>query len=733
MIRWLFVLMWFMPPMVQAQFTYLLDERTPVFDADGNTLSLAWAGGLNATNVNTMDLNADGKDDLVLYDRTAGKVITFINDDNQYVAASQYENFFPADISNWLLLRDYNCDGRKDIFTGDILGIKVFTNVTAAGGPPEWKQYLFSTGFPGSKSPVLLTQGSSSKVNLQLQYDDLPSISDVDGDGELDIFNIQYAGHSVEFHQNLSFENGLPCDSLEFKRITRTWGNVTECDCGEFAFNGEGCPPAGGRTKHAGGKSLLILDLNADGAQDLLLAEAGCTQIYALPNLGTTFEPVIESASSFPQPQPVSMVVFPSPYFEDVDFDGTKDLIVTPDIFTKEYLNTNLQHSTWLYKNTGTNAQPSFSFVKRDFLQEDMIDVGDNAVPAFTDIDGDGDEDLVISSHSSEKYTSALHFFRNDGSASDPSFKLVTDDFLGFSSSTFYNVKIQFTDINSDQMTDLVFTATSFNDNLTSLFYFTNKSRTRLDLSEASLQRLDFNLTSSENIYVTDVNQDDLPDILVGRSEGNLEYWKNTGIKGSPLFQLEEENFLGFTAFPLRQNLSCAVADLDGDGNADLAIGDQAGRLGVISDFRNAVADQSQVEQAIIFNPLQQGYGDRNLGGRIWPTPVNLFNANKPALVVGNALGGIHVLRHDEGMSLPEEPQVNIFPNPVEKNNVLKIQADRQGTIQVFSMLGQQLTAPFSLKANEVFKYHLPTLAAGIYLIRFTTTKGWAAQRLVIR
>lgn len=733
MSRLAWVFLWFAPLVTRAQFTYSLDTSIPVQDSDGRALPMPWAGGLNAANVNTMDLNGDGKDDLVLFDRMAGKIITFLRADDRYIAAPEYEALFPSEISNWLLLRDYNCDGRKDIFTGDVLGIKVYTNTARAGAPPEWTQYFFSTGQGGSKSSVLQTQGFTTKVNLQLLNDDLPSISDVDGDGDLDILNIQYGGHTVEFHQNMSMESGLPCDSLEYKRITRAWGNFTECECGQFAFNGQSCPPnAGGRTKHAGGKSLLVLDLDGDGAQDLIFSEAACTQMYALRNQGTTFNPIFTSSSSFPQPEPVNMVIFPAAYYEDIDFDGKKDVIISPNIFSKEYLNTFLDRSTWLYRNSGTNSQPSFRFVENNLLQGDMIDVGNGSIPAFMDTDGDGDFDLLVSSHSSDEYSSAIYLYENIGSDSAPSFKLVSDDFLGFSRSNFYNVKIQFADVNSDHTRDLVFTATSFDDGATRLYYFANKSTTKMDFSGVSVQRLEFILTNSENVYLTEISGDGIPDMLVGRSEGNLEYWKNIGIKAVPLFQLVDENFLGFSSSPLRQNLACAVADLDGDGTSDLLVGDQAGNLGVIANFRSATAETA-VQYDIVFNPLLESYTHKNLGGSLWPTVVNLFNTDRPAVVVGNALGGVHILRHDADRSLSDNPVINVYPNPVTKPDVLTVTADRRGTMQIISLLGQQLSTPVILQANEAYVYRLSHLAAGLYLLKFTANKKSAVQRFVIR
>ena len=98
MSRLAWVFLWFAPLVTRAQFTYSLDTSIPVQDSDGRALPMPWAGGLNAANVNTMDLNGDGKDDLVLFDRMAGKIITFLRADDRYIAAPEYEALFPPEI-----------------------------------------------------------------------------------------------------------------------------------------------------------------------------------------------------------------------------------------------------------------------------------------------------------------------------------------------------------------------------------------------------------------------------------------------------------------------------------------------------------------------------------------------------------------------------------------------------------------------------------------------------------
>lgn len=727
-----------LPVSLQAQFTYEMVADVPVKTSDGTSVPMPWVGGLNAAQYNTMDLDHDGKDDLVLFDRMADRVITFLNRSNAYVAAPEYESFFPEEITNWLLLRDFNCDGRKDIFTGDILGIKVFTNTTDPGQAPSFEQFLFYSGPGGTKSQVLLSKGFSGLINVQLQFDDLPSLLDADADGDLDLFDVRFVGDgTVEYHKNFSQERYGRCDSLVFERQTQKWGGVTECSCGSFAFNGEACPPiTGGRPDHAGGKSLLVMDVNGDATLDMLFSEATCNNLYLLPNTGTLDAPVITTSSAFPQLHPVSFLVYPAAFYEDVDFDGRKDIVSIPNIFAKLYLNSDLSRSNWFYKNTGTTAAPVFTFSQDNFLQDRMIDVGDNSVPAFFDYDADGDYDLFVSQNTSDagNVFATVKLYKNTGTTSEPEFTLSNDDMFGFSALSVYNLKIQFADFDGDKKTDLVFTATTLQGS-TALYYVTNKANTGIDFGGQQVLTTGVGIFQSENITVVDVNQDGFGDLLVGKSNGSLEYWKNNGQLNS--FTLVTNAFLGLNSTVLRQNLSTSVADLDGDGKSDLLIGDQNGHLGIVSDFRQVFQSGSDanIVSDITYNGMlaePDKYENRNFGGRIWTAPVNLYNTTKPAVVIGNALGGLSILRHDGGESLPENPVITVHPNPVLRNSAIIVKSDRSVEMQIFSSLGHRLSDRIRVPAGEEFTYRLGSMASGLYIIRFTENNKSFVSRLVV-
>jgi hypothetical protein len=239
-------------------------------------------------------------------------------------------------------------------------------------------------------------------------------------------------------------------------------------------------------------------------------------------------------------------------------------------------------------------------------------------------------------------------------------------------------------------------------------------------------------VSRNENLFLTDIDSDGQIDILAGRSDGSLEYWRNSG---SLVFNLEVDDYLGLQSSVLRLNIACTTADLDADGNADLLFGDHNGMITIIPDYRHATVNSWPIDQ-IVFNPLlgNQTYPfvAQNLGGRIWPTVVNLFNATRPAIITGNVMGGVSVLKHDEGESLPEIPSISIFPNPADKNETLNLLIDRPAYFEIVSLLGQRLSDPIRIQGFEKYQYVISKLSPGMYILKFTVAKKSYSRRLVI-
>ncbi|MBX2915247.1 MAG: T9SS type A sorting domain-containing protein [Cyclobacteriaceae bacterium] len=707
-----------------GQFTYTIDQSIPV-EVNGNVLSMPWAGGINSAQINTIDLNGDTKADLVIFDRTSNKILTYLNAGNRYEYAPEYESLFPAEVTQWLLLRDFNCDGKNDLFTSDPFGMVAFVNTTKPGQLLSWRPYD-----PGR--PVL-TKGFTFNVNLQLNASDIPVIDDIDGDGDLDILNVRFVGiGTIEYHKNLSMERTGTCDSLQLERVTQTFGNLEECDCNFFAFGGAPCNSIpNGRIQHAGGKAMLTIDVDGDGDRDLFFSEEECTELSFLQNIGTAETANMNSATLFPSVNPINFMLFPAGYYEDVDFDGKRDLLASPNVYARTFTNSiNFGNSLWYYKNTGTEQTPQFTFQKNNFLQDEMIDVGDYAVPAFIDADGDGDQDMFVSNYAGPGFASTIQFYENTGSAREAYFKLRNQNFAGFSNSAFFNVKLQFADMNADATLDFVFTATNFQTGITGLFFIPNQSASELNLNGQSVQSVNFSFGQQENILVVDVDQDGKNDILIGKATGAVQYWRNTG-STIPTFTQVNGNFLGLAASTDRQNPALAAADLNADGRSDLIMGNQRGELTIFKDFRAQNSNLAGVSE-IIYNPITETHESKNLGGRIWPATVNLFNSDKPAIVCGTITGGLILLKNQEGSTLSEEPVVDLFPNPVRNNETFNIIADRDMIVQFYNLIGQRISNSYFIPANQEYPIHVSGLLPGIYIARFSYQGKTTGRRFVI-
>jgi hypothetical protein len=99
-----------------------------------------------------------------------------------------------------------------------------------------------------------------------------------------------------------------------------------------------------------------------------------------------------------------------APTFVDIDDDNDYDLFIGDLIGT-----------IWHYRNDGTTATPSWTYVTDNYSS---IDVGDQSIPVFEDIDNDGDPDLFIG-----EAMGYIHYYQNNGTPSSPSFTLVSGQY----------------------------------------------------------------------------------------------------------------------------------------------------------------------------------------------------------------------------------------------------------------------------------------------------------------
>jgi hypothetical protein len=241
-----------------------------------------------------------------------------------------------------------------------------------------------------------------------------------------------------------------------------------------------------------------------------------------------------------------------------------------------------------------------------------------------------------------------------------------------------------------------------------------------------------FRIEQSENTLLVDINQDGLNDLLVGRSNGAVEFWKNQGPTGEFNYTLEDNRYHGLSVSLERQSPALAFGDLDADGRAELIVGNQKGFLSIYGDART---QNQTLEPAknLIYNSLTESYSSINLGGRIWPVIGNLFNTDKPSIIVGNILGGIHILKNDGGRDLPENPVIDLFPNPVVKEGEFKIKTDRNALVQFYTLLGQKISEAYFIPANQEYPITISGLSSGIYIARFSANGKTVGKKFIVQ
>jgi len=707
------------------EYQFYFDSTHHVQQGD-NILENAWAGGLNSPQISSIDLNLDGTSDIFLYDRTNQKTYTFIASPTlkKYIYQPEYESFFPdLNGAGWVLLHDFNHDNKKDIFVGYNFGVQVYKN-TSSSALTFTKQY-----------ELLETEsvGIPFKYNLSIFSTDIPAFQDIDSDGDLDALFLDFHNGQVELHLNRSKERYGNLDFLEFERINYCWGDflIQEINCDDIVFN-IACPFNNlkwhdGRQKvNHTGASVLLLDLNGDGLQDLLVSGVSCNKTYVMINQGTNKGAVFRSfTTQYPNSFPINLGIFTALYAEDVTFDGKKDLIATSNLYENENNLGNFSESVWLYSNVGSNSTPEWSFLQKNFLQNEMLDVGQGSSPSFVDIDGDSDLDLFIGNeffYSKQNPSKAtLKFYRNQGNASQAKFVLEDEDFMNLSKHNFLEIQPQWKDLNNDGSIDLGFTSTDSTNKKTTFYFFSNNAPKNQSVKlNSQLLPYPITLEKGDKPYFYDIDIDGDLDVLNIKPLGNIVLLE----RNRESYNEKNKNVLNIQISALGRNPSITIADFDLDGKDDLAFINNVGFLEIYADIKNNYDKNVSPQKEIIKNSLSSTISKHFFGSFSKISSTDLNGDYKPDLIIGSHTGGVQILSNTitkEPLPLPQKTDLVLSPNPVK--NFLYIKPWDIGDIDIYSYTGQILLSS-RIKTDKEFVIDVETWASGLYIVRFRDSKG---------
>ncbi|HQK98074.1 MAG TPA: T9SS type A sorting domain-containing protein [Bacteroidia bacterium] len=692
---------------------FLFADQSPAVTVSGSVLKYPWAGGMNSPILNEIDLNGDGKLDLVSFDRVGNRLTTYLNTSvgpsSSYMYAPEYIALFPT-IHDWVRTVDFDCDGDLDLFTYTNNAMGVYRNDFTSGNGLSFSLVTAQVNsvYASGLAPVFVTQ-----VNM-------PALADVDGDGDMDIVTFTNSGNFLEYHKNYSMDSSGTCNGLNFAVEPECWGKFKLSGLTNTALLNQSCStqrvPSNGdgyeKNRHAG-SVLTPFDEGCDGDIDLINGDILGENLLYLENGGTQDTALITYQDTlFPSyDQSINMQNLPAAYYMDVDNDGIKDMVVTPFATVGEDYN-----NVYFFKNTGSNCANVFSYVYPRFLIDNMIDIGSASSVAFFDVDNDGKKDIIAGNDylynpNPQFQMSKLSYFRNTGTTTNPSFELFTNDWLNISSLLQFALTPAFGDIDNDGDVDLLLG----NADGTLILYKNSAgagNTPNFVFNAPQYQGIDIGNNSVPQII--DVDRDGLNDILIGERNGVVNYYRNTGTSSAPAFTLITSNFGGVNVLAVGTIAGYSAPLLFDNGNGyELLVGSESGSIYHYTNIDGNLAG--------IFTLQDSSYQQIFEPKRVTVAMTDIDGDGKFDLLTGNSAGGFRLYTQSvsSGIANTEKglPYFTLYPNPVNDRLNLKFENPSDGSrlVEVMDIIGNKLISYYA--SNNYCSFDFSKNSSGVYLV----------------
>ncbi len=519
--------------------------------------------------------------------------------------------------------------------------------------------------------PVTLADGTVSAQPFLGGLDvPRPQLADIDGDGDADLFVQERSGELIFFERDQGryvwrTDRYAGLDVGEWFRFVdldgdgdldllgeipysyvRAWRNEGTRTAARFVPVPDSLRAADGTPLFADRQNILNLtDIDCNGRLDLFLGRVtGTVDRYeAEPTLDARgmprFRLVTENWEGIQVTGPIPGQVAPpntpggsmhganTMAFADIDGDGDQDLF-WGDFFEQGIL---------LIRNDG--GCPHFSLRgghERFPLDLPVLTTGYNA-PAPGDADGDGDLDLVLgviggAYGPSRSSVDNLYLIeqRAPGEFRVATPRLIPMIDVGTESAPFL------ADLDGDGDLDLLVGSRIAPDDPSTarLVPFENVGT---GTAPAFRERPPLPLQGEYHLTpaVADLDGDGRPDLVLGTWRDVVQWWRNTGTAAAPRYELADSALVTITR---GSNTAPALADLDGDGDLDLIVGEASGQLNF---YRNA-GDRTAPRFELVTDTLL----GIDVGRRSAPQLVDVDRDGKPDLLLGSEAGEVTLWRN---------------------------------------------------------------------------------------
>jgi hypothetical protein len=238
-----------------------------------------------------------------------------------------------------------------------------------------------------------------------------------------------------------------------------------------------------------------------------------------------------------------------------------------------------------------TGDSTSPNFVLDNSLVTGIPDIGLNSYPTFIDLDNDGDYDLLLG-----RDLQTFYYYVNTGTPQAPTWTRNTSLFSGVEATTYWKNPI-FADVDGDNDFDLIYGTDSG-----ILYVYENKGTPtspsfQYNGNYFSVIKLD---GSGASVSFADYDNNGTFDMVSGIWTGKMTYFKNEGTKNNPKFK---KTTMPFSSMGVSSYSSPMFVDLDKDNDYDIVTGALAGTISYfVNTNGNFVANNS------IFGSIDVGY-----------------------------------------------------------------------------------------------------------------------------
>jgi hypothetical protein len=277
-------------------------------------------------------------------------------------------------------------------------------------------------------------------------------------------------------------------------------------------------------------------------------------------------------------------------------------------------------------------------------------------------------------------------------------------------------------DVNNDGKKDLIAAPNSVNliEDVNGVWLYENTGTA--ELPDFQFQKNDFlvedmiDLGTGANPAFADVNADGLTDLVIGNfsyympggvKDSRLALFLNNGSPENPSFELEDDDWLGFSALSgASYDFAPAFGDLDQDGDPDLLVGEQQGGLFFLENTAGAGNPMDFASPVYPYKNIDKGQSTI-------PQIVDLNRDGRMDILLGERNG---FLTYFENIGTAQSPDFN--PDPDVAPNINKVGGvDTRGVDPT-----RGFSAPFIVDFDGEYMLFCGSLDGGIR--RYTNIDG---------